>query len=515
PSGLITVRLFDDETDQPTAARIYLSDELGPARPSGAAIRRDRHGNAYFYADQGFEARVSGQTRLTIARGIEYEPAELEIEIRSEEHADLAVRLTRWSHMATEGWRSGDVHVHLHYGGEYRLTPADAALAQRAEDVGFLNMMVANWRSGWVHDYSHFQGEPHRLSDRDHILQWGEEYRNDFYGHLCLFGIEELVPPIYSGFPFSEHPHDSPANAEAAAHAHRVGGRVSYAHPMFDGTELDRVFQRARTFEAKELPVDAVLGDIDAVDIMSYPADNLETARLWYRLLNCGLRLAATAGTDTFMNMVDGAQSVMGARGRKMTSPVAGDRVFAKIDGGFTTDSFAAAVGAGRTFVTNGPMLTLTVEGRRIGDRIEARPGDRLRVEAAARSHLPMDRIELIVNGRVTASTEAVETGQRAGLRHQLTVTESCWIALRALGPAHPLVLDESLFAHTSPIYVDAEGQPVASAEDAAYFVEWIDRLCAMAEETGRYATDEDRDTIIELFREAQQRYRELPNGPL
>ena len=143
------------------------------------------------------------------------------------------MRLRRWAHMAADGWYSGDVHVHLHYGGEYLLSPADASLAQRGEDVNFLNMMVANQGSGWVHDDDLFSGKSHELSDERHILRWGEEYRNDFYGHMCMYGINALVPPIYSGVRESAHPHDLPPNADAARHCHDVGGTLGYAHPLF------------------------------------------------------------------------------------------------------------------------------------------------------------------------------------------------------------------------------------------------------------------------------------------
>jgi hypothetical protein len=181
--------------------------------------------------------------------------------------------------------------------------------------------MVANQGTGWVHDEPYFEGKSNALSTSDYVLRWGEEYRNNLYGHMCMFGISELVPPIYSGFPLSEHHHDVPSNADAADHCHRVGGTLSYAHPMFADIDLDRVFAPEHTYsvEAKELPIDAALGKIDAIDVMSYPGHELETCRFWYRLLNCGLRLTATAGTDTFMNTVDQDQ---------FSNPPAGDRVW-------------------------------------------------------------------------------------------------------------------------------------------------------------------------------------------
>ncbi len=501
PSGAIAVRVLDDDTGATIPARVYLTDDLGAAYPLGANIRRDIHGNAWFHAGSAFEARVSGGTTIKIVRGIEYEAFETDVTVAGDQRVELTARLRRWSHMAADGWYSGDVHVHLHYGGEYLLTPEDASLAQRAEDANFMNMMVANQGSGWVHDQPYFTGAPNELSDGDHILQWGEEYRNDFYGHMCMYGIRELVPPIYSGFRESEHADDMPPNAHAAQHCHSVGGTLSYAHPVFDSIELDRVFNRSRTVEAKELPVDAALGHIDAMDVMSYPGHELQTSALWYRLLNCGHRLAATAGTDTFMNFAD-----MG----RFSNPPAGDRVYVRIAGAFTTQSWCEAVRAGRTFVTDGPMLSLSANGHDIGDTIEAKRGDVIHVEAAAGSYAPMDVLELVVNGEVVASGEATDNGRTASLTHDLRIDASCWIAARARGPAHPLVLDDLVFAHTSPIYVTVDSTPISRPDDARYFVDWIDRLIAMAETKGVYHSPADRDSVVGLFREGQNYYRQL-----
>jgi hypothetical protein len=505
-SWTLTARITDDGVDEAAPARVYLEDALGEVWPDGATVRKDEHGRAFFHADGAFETLVSGQVRLVALRGLEYEPVEMTLAVPPDGRRSETVHLKRWSEMAKEGWRSGDVHVHLHYGGEYLLGPEDASLVQRAEDVHFMNMMVANQGSAFVHDSAFFEGRPHELSDGDHILRWGEEYRNDFYGHLCMYGITELVPPIYSGFRLSEHPHDVPANGVAADHCHTVGGTLSYAHPLFGSGDLDRVFARARTVEAKELPVDLALGKIDALDVMSYPGVELEVARLWYRLLNCGFRLPATAGTDTFMNLA--------SQGR-FSNPPAGNRVFVEVEGEFTTESWCEAVRRGRTFVTNGPMLRLAVDGHGIGSEIERTAGAEVVVEGEELSYVPIERLELVVNGDVVALGEVKEHGRRASLRHTLRTDASCWVALRALGAAGPHVLGGELFAHTSPVYVTVMGSKVERRDDAAYFLEWIDRLIAMSEEHGRYASEADRDRVTQLFQSAQQYYAKiLTRGP-
>ncbi|MCH7697444.1 MAG: CehA/McbA family metallohydrolase [Chloroflexi bacterium] len=501
PAWRLSVALLDDETDVSTAARVYLNDQLGPAWPEEAKIRRDEHENEFFHADGSFEATVSGDATLVVTRGMEYEPLEVVIPAPSGPGHSETLRLRRWSHMAADGWWSGDVHVHLHYGGEYLLDPEHASLVQRGEDVNFMNMMVANQGSAFVHDQTFFEGRPHELSDSEHILRWGEEYRNDFYGHLCMYGIRDLVPPIYSGFRLSEHAHDLPANVVGADRCHEAGGTLSYAHPLFGTGNLDRVFTHPRTVEAKELPVDVALGKIDALDVMSYPSSDLETSELWYKLLNCGFRLPATAGTDTFMNF---------AGTGIFSNPPAGNRVFVNVEGDFTTESWCEAIRDGRTFVTNGPMLSLDVNGQGIGARLELEAGQTVDIVGEARSHIPLEQIELVLNGEIVASGEIVEGGKRARLQSSITIESDSWVALRTRGPLHPHVLGGRLFAHTSPVYVGAGLANPKRIEAAAYFVEWIERLIAMCREHGRYPSDKERDEVIDLFRSGQAYYHHL-----
>jgi hypothetical protein len=280
-----------------------------------------------------------------------------------------------------------------------------------------------------------------------------------------------------------------------------VGGTLSYAHPLFGSGDLDRVFARPRTVEAKELPVDVALGKIDALDVMSYPSVDLETARLWYRLLNCGFRLPATAGTDTFMNF---------AGTGRFSNPPAGNRVFVQIQGEFTTESWCEGVRRGRTFVTNGPVLRLSVAGHGIGSEIECPAGGEVMVEGEARSYVPIEQLELVVNGDVVAQGQVKENGTHASLSHVVRVDSSCWIALRAMGRAGPLVLGGELFAHTSPVYVAVDGSVLGRKEDAAYFVDWIDRLIAMCREHGRYESESEREQVTDLFRNGQDYYRRI-----
>ena len=108
---------------------------------------------------------------------------------------------------------------------------------------------------------------------------------------MCFLGLKKLVEPFYNGFRDTPHWDDYPANFPLAQEVFDQGGTVSYAHPgmipSFEGASI------------KELPVDLALGHRTAMDVLSNNDENA-TMEMWYRLLNCGFRVAIPAGTDAF-----------------------------------------------------------------------------------------------------------------------------------------------------------------------------------------------------------------------
>ena len=127
--------------------------------------------------------------------------------------------------------------------------------------------------------------------------------------------------------------------------------------------------------EARELVADAALGLVDAVELVSC-FDDRGALVLYHHLLSCGLRLAAAAGTDTFLSFARGPAPA--------SNPPGWGRVYAQLgDAPLCTAAFADAVRAGRTVVTNGPWLTLDVDGHGPGRVLDRGRGDRLRVPGA------------------------------------------------------------------------------------------------------------------------------------
>jgi hypothetical protein len=309
-----------------------------------------------------------------------------------------------------------------------------------------------------------------------------------FYGHMCFFSLKNLVEPLYTGFRNTPYPEDYPPNYYQAEAARKQGGAVTYAHPA-----------NAPNFEAlggagmHELPVDLALGQIDAMDVVSN-LDEFAAMELWYRLLNCGFRLAISAGTDSFTNIAD------------HYTP-GGGRVYVHAGKRLDYAEWIRNYKRGRSFASNGPVIFFTVDGKEPGDEIKFpdQAPRKVRVKATVRSLVPVDKVEVVVNGRPVVSQKDLVVDR------EIPIERSSWIAVRAIGPWHRLILnDAQTFAHTGPVYVSLGAQKIASREDSQFYIDWIDKLIAQVNQRGRFSTPERKQDVIELCRRAQQVYRDV-----
>ena len=485
-----------------TAARVRVigSDQKFSA-PADAIVRKTTREEDYFYADNTFAVSVpKGVTHFYFSAGLESIPSHITMDVQSD--ITLPVPINRWIEMRERGWYGGDSHVHLHTGGPLAVTVKDALVAARAEGLHYSNLCVSNNVGDDIRDASLITGKPHPLSTANHLLVFGEEMRSSIYGHMQFFGIRELVTPQYTGFLDTPNHHDYPANYTMAAEAVRQGGIVTYGHPMFKDQPLP--FGDDLTADngaARELPIDAILGVAHAVDLMSYNSDEDRSAELWYRLLNCGLKLAACVGTDALLD--------------RSTDPLGGSRVYVQVDGPLTMNKWLTGLKQGRSLVTNGPIPQLTIAGKGPGDTCQLKEQGTVRAHVNVESYTPFHRVDLIVNGKVVNSRKTSENAEANGFRLSryhvdVPITRSSWVAVRVHGPDHPAIFDGPAWAHTSPVYISLQQQPIVHREDAEYFVDWIGRLLRVVATRDRYAEAADRQRVEKLFQQAQQKFRQL-----
>lgn len=196
-------------------------------------------------------------------------------------------------------------------------------------------------------------------------------------------------------------------------------------------------------------------------------------------------------------------------------------RVFARIGARLDHGVFLAAIRQGRTFVTNAPLLEFTLERGARADRrgasLPAEIGDELRLTAGRhrlharvwlKSHIPIDRLEIVRNGVVVTSVPLAGDRMQAQARVPLDVDQSGWYIVRAYadGPRAP-VLDLYPFATTSPIYVTVADRPVRSRQDAEFFLKWIDRVQEDVNAHTGWNTVAERGSVLDQIAKARAEF--------
>jgi hypothetical protein len=485
PSGQVRLKIRD-ERDQPTSVRLYARAADGKAyAPPGSplfylplASGGTREG--FFIATGDFTLTVpAGPLRLTALKGIEYRNLEQTISVSPGETAEVTITMPRWTNWNQRGWYAGENHFHANYNGSYYQRPADSLQWLEAEDLNVANMIVANKDGAFLHDKEFFQGAVNPLSSSRYVLYWGQEYRNsDPLGHMVFLNLRSLVPPYFTSVVGSNSPFDFPLNTSAALRAQGQGGFVSYTHPMV-GLTTDPF---DTWLGAKEIPVVAALGGLDAIDIMPIGE---QAAELWYRLLNCGFRIAPGAGTDVFTNW-RGINTVPGAA-----------REYVEAGSTLSWDRWLRRYREGRVFVTNGPLLTFEVNGLPMGSRIDVPEGMSYRAKLTAdiQSRDPVRTVEFIRNGQVIEIRAAA-----AHLEVEAAVDRSCWFAVRVTGSS-------GTRAHSGPIYFRAGRQPVQFREDIELMLRWIDRLWSYLDERDNFGPEPNRQRARATFDQARRHY--------
>ncbi len=249
---------------------------------------------------------------VVCTRGIEFERTELDVRPAAGETRIVECDPPRLFDPAAEGWYGGDLHIHMNYSGDLVCTPGDAARMQLGEGLHLANLVAANLSTSLVYDremLEQFAGTDLPWSTDDAVARMGVEYRNDLLGHVHALGPSAPPTRYYAGHERSDHPEDWPPNKVACEEMQALGATVGYPHPAFtafpDDGSTARFFENPRSVEARELVADAALGVVDSVDLIS-PFDDEGAMFLYHRLLSCGLRLAATAGTDAFLSFSHG-----------------------------------------------------------------------------------------------------------------------------------------------------------------------------------------------------------------
>ncbi len=407
-----------------------------------------------------------GVYRYTIERGPEYLRTSGEVRVEGAKHAELELRIERWIDLAAQDWWSGETHVHRSHN--------QMPLHLRAEDLHAAPVItVWNKRNLWKER----QLPAARLVEIDkdrayHILAAEDERQG---GALLYFGLDRPLSLEGDG---PEHPspliHLEDAVSQPGAWAD-IEKPFWWDVPVWVATGKIRSIGIANNHMCRSQMYkgEAWGRPRDATRFPEPRGNGFYSQEIYYRLLNCGLRIPPSAGSASGV----------------LPNPVGYNRVYVRIEGGFSWEKWWAGLAAGRSFVTNGPILLVEADGKLPGEVFRSSNGPlSLQLDIQVLGNDPIEAVEVIQDGRIAWSpaSEAENSELRGWLRPPpIQFTQSGWFLVRAIAK----VPETFRFASTAPFYVEIGGKPSTIRRgDVDYFIQWID------ERTDRIETSDSRD---------------------
>ena len=494
---------IQDELGQPTPARISVTGSDGRSyAPDQAWMHADdafdrtkqKFENHYFQTTGSCQLDLAkGKTIVTVYRGLENTILKKEVEIGDSPTA-LSFTLKPLALPAAwnKTWVSGDVHVHMNYGGHYRNTPERMVAQATAEDLDIVFNTIVN-KEQRIPDIDYFSTAPDAATNKDVLLLHAQEHHTSYWGHLGLLGLNDhYLIPGYSTYRNTAIQSAHPSNSVIADLAHEQNALVGYVHPFYDAPDP------AKDDIHNALPIDVALGKVDYYEAVGF-SWHKPSSEVWHRLLNCGFRISAAGGTDAMANYAS------------LRGPVGINRTYVQMDKVPTDasekrDAWLRGLKEGHTVATNSAILNLEVNGSSPGSEIQW-SGKKTKVtyKGFMRSIIPMDHLEIIVNGKVAKSISLKGDRTSADIEGTLQIDKSSWVLLRTWNEeAHPSIQDYYPYATTGAVYLIGNGKPIRSSEDATYFIQWIDKV---SESAGKqtYLTDSERTLTLQNIGEARK----------
>jgi len=347
------------------------------------------------------------------------------------------------------------------------------------------------------------------------ILQWGKQQGGVVGFSHSGWGLQlpDTMPNGSRQFPQGRWGGANPGWTGRAADT-----LPDYALPRFDG------------IGANEYIVDVVHGACDFISAVDTPA--IWELNIWYHTLNCGYECRISGETD--FPCIYGERVGLG-------------RAYVKLNEGqpLTYDNWVQGIKAGRSYCCDGltHLIDFEVNGLGVGEVRQpqgtlatddaARPsllaigaGEPLKITVDAAAllaaepredirrrrldekpywHVERARIgdsrtapvELIVNGEPVERRAITADGTVHELEFDYQPERSCWVAVRILPSAH-----------TNPIFVEVDGQPIRASKRSAQWCRDAVDICWNSKSP--QIRDEEKPAAAAAYQAARQAYERI-----
>lgn len=440
---LITVA---DQSDNVLPCRIHLYDKDGkPQRAGDLPFFRD-----HFVCPGKVRLQLPvGDYRVEIERGPEYEQFADSFTVAESTRTVLSLCLKRIADLAAEGWYSGDLHVHR--------AVEDIPLLMRAEDLHVAPVITWwNNRNLWAEGQLPENPLYHIDGNRYYHVMAGEDEREG--GALMFFNRSRFLPITGSS-------REYPSPMKFVSQARDEGNvwidiekpfwwdvPVWLASKKIDSVGLaNNHMCRSRMYESE------AWGRPRNTNRLPAPRGNgFWTQEIYYHILNCGLRVPPSAGSASGV----------------LPNPLGYNRVYVHCGDDFDYDTWWQGLKAGRSFVTNGPLLLAKANGQLPGHVFVSTDEKPIEIDVQV-SLISRDRvtaIEIIRNGKIERTIPIAGKTQPISLG-KMTFDRSGWFLIRAITD-----LEHTFrFASTAPYYVEVGADKrIVSRSSANFFLDWV-----------------------------------------
>jgi hypothetical protein len=458
----ITIEVVDEKSGQPIPCRVELRDAKGRPQKTRGAMNH----LPWSVVDGRFVYRGKpGNYEFDVHHGPEYAGGGGGFTLDRDGEGSDVVRLPRHADMAKEGWFAGDLLAHIPL---TEVTPWLAAeglqmtaLAQSqpvkpsTADVD-PNKSDQEVPTSKVEDATQLPRT--EMTAEDKWCDIGSYYDDRIGSGLVL---HHWLPP-----------------AEVPAHVPSTRLLMMAKQSPNTHAEIARLW-------ARDTPIWLASGRIDSIQLLSehvtqdgrtalklsemfHPDPRLFKGprgpgrlveNLYWKVLEAGLRIPPSAGSGV---------------GRS-TSPLGYNRVYVSpLGSGSIQERWWDGLKAGHAFVTNGPLLRVTINQQLPGHRFTIDAGRKLNLDVALQLTVadPVEYVDVVFNGEAIYHARLDEYAKQGGKIPALEISESGWLVVRVVTQCE----ETYRLATTAPYYVEVDGKLRIERSACEMFLKWLEK---------------------------------------
>ena len=461
--GSVDLQFADRDSGQAVSARIRFTK---PARKVNRPKKLLAEGDQWLVEENVRLALPNGEFEFQVERGPEFNEIKGGFTIEPRAKDVVSVDVPRSVDMHAEHWYSGDHLSSLPRNQLRRWQMADAVdfavstapAPESPEKMVGNGVAVTSELAQWPQGSVLFHGENARSSEHGSLTDGVRVYERLESQNEDSESFAELLRPWTRDVPLLLA-NPSVRSVQLLSGYNRPAGddRLMVSKDRTSGASW-----RVSVTHGKEKLASEVFAPIDKEEESRFrDARGLGklSEYIYWQMLEAGLRLTPTAGSG-----FPGAETQIGY-----------NRVYVFSENQANHADWWRAILAGKTMVTNGPLLRASVNGMSPGSIQASYRGQPVSLDIAANLAVrePVDYLDVIFNGETLYSAKLEDHFSR-GEFPSLEIDRSGWLVIRVVTERQT----GYCFATTAPFYFEFDGKPRVSRRAVLFFQHWL-KACA------------------------------------